>query len=81
MKQFNKFGLVMGANFETVAAMFAAFYGAKWLNAHYPKGFDWAAVTHVLGLLLIVRSWYVVLRILIRDQKASDDTSEKESSK
>ncbi len=72
MKQFHKFGLVMGANFEAVALMAAAFYSAKWLNEHYPKDYDWASVTYVLGLLLIARSWYVVLRVLMRDQKASE---------
>jgi len=77
MKQFHKFGLVMGANFEAVAAMVVAHYAAGYLNEHYPKDFDWATVTYVLGLLLIARSWYVVLRILIKDQKTSDAVSEK----
>ena len=76
MKQFYKFGLVMGANFEAIAAMTAAYYSAIWLNEHYPKNFDWATVTYILGLLLIARSWYVVLRVLIRDQKAAAITSD-----
>ncbi|MBC7531642.1 MAG: hypothetical protein H7318_08700 [Oligoflexus sp.] len=77
MTQFHKFGLVMGANFEAIASMAAAYYSAQWLNAHYPKGFDWASVTYVLGLLLIARSWYVVLRVLMRDQRTSEAASEK----
>ena len=80
MKAFHKFGLVMGANFEAVAAMIAAWYGAQWLNEHYPKDFDWANVTYVLGLILIARSWYVVLRVLIRDQKRSDTATKDDSS-
>ncbi|MBC7661794.1 MAG: hypothetical protein H7249_19030 [Chitinophagaceae bacterium] len=81
MKQFYKFGIVMGANFETIAAMLAAFYSAKWLNVHYPKSFDWSNVTYVLGLLLIARSWYVMLRVLIRDQKVSEIVPKKSESK
>lgn len=81
MKQFHKFGLVMGANFEAIAAMAVAFYSAKWLNEHYPKSFDWASVTYVLGLLLIARSWYVVLRVLMRDQRTSEVGSEKGETK
>ncbi len=72
MKQLQKFGLVMGANFEAIAALFMAYYSAEWLNEHYPKDFNWSAVTYVLALLLILRSWYVMLRTLIRDQKASE---------
>lgn len=71
MKQLQKFGLVMGANFETIAALVVAYYAAEYLNEKYPKDFNWSAVTYVLALLLILRSWYVMLRVLIRDQKAS----------
>lgn len=71
MKQLHKFGLVMGVNFETIAAMVVAYYAAEYLNDKYPKDFNWSSVTYVLALLLIMRSWYVMLRVLIRDQKAS----------
>lgn len=81
MKQLQKFGLVMNANFESIASMAVAFYAARWLNENHPKAFDWAAVTYVLGLLLIVRSWYVVLRVLIRDQKAPEIATAKSESK
>ena len=72
MKQLHKFGLVMGVNFETIAAAVVAYYAADYLNENYPKNFNWSSVTYVLALLLIVRSWYVMLRTLIRDQKASE---------
>ena len=71
MKQLHKFGLVMGVNFETITAMVVAYYAADYLNDRYPKDFNWSSVTYVLALLLIIRSWYVMLRVLIRDQKAS----------
>ncbi|MES2744903.1 MAG: hypothetical protein V4655_05730 [Bdellovibrionota bacterium] len=72
MKDLNKFGLVMGANFETVAAVVVAYYAAEYLNEKYPKDFNWSSVTYVLALLLIFRSWYVMLRVLVRDQKANE---------
>lgn len=72
MKQLHKFGLVMGVNFETIGALVVAYYGAEWLNEKYPKDFSWSSVTYALALLLILRSWYVMLRVLIRDQKASE---------
>ena len=75
MKQLHKFGLVMGANFETVAAVVIAYYAAGYLNDKYPKDFNWSSVTYVLALLLIVRSWYVMLRVLVRDQKATEATA------
>lgn len=72
VKQFHKFGLVMGANFETIAALVVAYYAADYLNENYPKGFNWSSVTYVLALLLILRSWYVMLRVLIRAQKTDE---------
>lgn len=71
MKEYQKFGIVMGANFEAVAFAMAAYYSAIWLDEHYPKSFHWSTVTYVLALILIARSWYVMLRVLIRDQKAA----------
>lgn len=69
MKNFQNFGLVLAANFETIVYMGLAWFMAGYLNENYPKDFDWAKVTYVLGLILIGRSWYVVFRVLIRSQK------------
>lgn len=81
MNQFQQFGLVMGACFESVAALAVAFYAAPWLNERFPQSFDWSSVTYVLGLLLVLRSWYVVLRVLIKDQRTSELSSEKGATK
>lgn len=72
MNQFRKFAYVMGANFETVMWIVAAHFGANWLNENYPKSFDWSNVTYLFALLLICRSWYVIIRMLIRDQRKLD---------
>ncbi len=77
MNQFQQFGLVMGASFESVAALAMAYYAGPWLNERYPQNFDWSSVTYVLGLLLVLRSWYVVLRVLMRDQRTSELSSKK----
>ncbi len=80
MKQLHKFGLVMGANFEAVAALVVAYFAAEWLNEKYPKDFNWATVTYVFALILVARSWYVMLRVLIRGQSADGSKpSEKKS--
>lgn len=69
--QFRKFGLVMSACVETVVFMFAAKLGGDWLNNSFPKSFNWFGVTSLLALIMIVHSWYVILRILVRDEKNS----------
>jgi len=67
--QFRKFGLVMSACVETLIFMFVAKWGGDWLDTHYPQNFSWFAVTSLLALILIVHSWYVILRVLIRDDR------------
>lgn len=80
MKNFQNFGLVLAANFETIVYMGLGWFFAGYLNEHYPRDYDWAKVTYVFALLLIVRSWYVVFRVLIRSQKKlsqEDQTSQR----
>jgi hypothetical protein len=79
MKPVQQMGYLLAANFETLIYIVMAWWGARYLNEHYPKSFDWALVTYVLGLLLILRSWYLVFRSLIKAQKGQD-TEKKESS-
>jgi hypothetical protein len=79
MKPIQQMGHLLAANFETLLYIGAAWWAARYLNENYPKGFDWANVTYVLGLILILRSWYVVFHSLMKAQKAST-TDKKESS-
>ena len=76
MKSYRNFGLVLSANFETIAYIGLAWYLGRYLNEEYPRDFDWSKFTYVFGLLLIVRSWYVVFRVLIRSQKNLNDDKE-----
>ena len=69
--KFRLYALVMGANVETILYMVAGWQLGLWLNENYPKNFDWSAVTYGFALLLIIRSWYVILRIIIKQQKES----------
>ena len=74
MKQnYRLYALLMGANFESVAYLLAAWQGSEWLNENYPKDFSWSMMTYLLALILIARSWYVIFRIMIRDQKSKND--------
>ncbi len=72
MKAYRNFGLVLSANFETICYIGLAWYLGSYLNEHYPRDFDWSKYTYVFGLLLIIRSWYVVFRVLIQSQKNQD---------
>lgn len=66
------YALLMGANFESIAYLLAAWQGAEWLNSNFPKDFDWSSATYLLALILVARSWYVLIRTLIRDQKSGN---------
>ncbi|HYX35048.1 MAG TPA: hypothetical protein VE954_18275 [Oligoflexus sp.] len=79
MKPIQQMGHLLAANFETLLYIGVAWWAARYLNENYPKGFDWAIVTYVLGLILILRSWYVVFRSLMSAQKAGA-TEKKEPS-
>ena len=59
----------MGANFESIAYILAAWQIGDWLNENYPRDFNWSQVTYLLGLLLIIRSWYVIFGVMIKNQK------------
>lgn len=75
--KFKLYSLLMGANVETVLYLVSAWYVAEWLDESYPIGFSWSAITFVFALILIGRSWYVMLRIMIKDQKENSGNGEK----
>ena len=57
---------LLAANFEVVVLILGACEIAKWLNDHYPKGFDWLMVTMVIALIIIIKSWYVLFKEIIK---------------
>jgi hypothetical protein len=79
MKPIQQMGHLLAANFETLIYIGMAFWATGYLNEHYPKSWSWANVTYPLGLILILRSWYVLFRSLMKSQKA-DENQKKESS-
>lgn len=72
IKKHKAYALLMGANFETVAYLLAAWQGGIWLNENYRQDFDWSIVTYILCLILIGRSWYVIFSVMIKSQKESE---------
>lgn len=68
-QKYRAYALVMGANFESIAYILAAWQIGDWLNENYPRDFNWSQVTYLLGLLLIIRSWYVIFGVMIKNQK------------
>ncbi len=78
MKAVQQMAHLLAANFETLFYIGMAWWSARYLNEQYPLGFNWAIVTYVFGLILILRSWYVVFHSLMKAQKSA--VSEKEES-
>jgi hypothetical protein len=72
MKPLQQMGLLLAANFETLIYVIMAWWSARYLNEQFPRSFDWAIVTYVLGLLMILRSWYVLFRSLTKAQKGQN---------
>lgn len=67
------YGLVMGANVETVAYFIAAWWGGDWLNDNYPYNeFNWNTCTFVIAAILILRAWIVIIKVLIKLQKSEE---------
>jgi hypothetical protein len=72
MKPIHQMGHLLAANFETLIYIGMAFWATGYLNENYPKSWSWANVTYPLGLILIIRSWYVLFRSLMKSQKAGE---------
>ncbi len=61
---------LIGVSFEAVAIIFGAALAAKWLDANYPQSFRWLTVTMLLALIVIGHTFYIVLRAIIRIDRA-----------
>jgi hypothetical protein len=72
MKPIHQMGHLLAANFETLIYIVMAFWATGYLNEHYAQSWSWANVTYPLGLLLILRSWYVLFRSLMKSQKEGE---------
>jgi hypothetical protein len=79
MKAIHQMGHLLAANFETLIYIGMAWWASGYLNEIYPRSWSWSNVTYPLGLILILRSWYVLFRSLMKAQKAGE-TDKKESS-
>ncbi|MCX6130839.1 MAG: hypothetical protein NTX25_17505 [Proteobacteria bacterium] len=72
MKPLQQMAHLLAVNFETLIYIGMAWWSGRYLNENYPQNFSWTLVTYAFGLLLILRSWYLVFRSLIRHQKDDD---------
>jgi len=61
-------GYLLAANFETVAIFLLSWKIGQYLNTHFPQNFNWQVVCIILGLAVIIHSWVVLFRSLMRDQ-------------
>ena len=71
--------MLLATQFQAIIFLGAAWYGAESLNEQYPQGFDWLFVTIPLSLILIVHSFYVVFRFIIKKEKKEKREIEKNS--
>ena len=60
------FGYLLAANFEAVAVLLAAWFGGSYLNESMPQNFSWLPVTFAMAGIVIVHSWYVIFKVMIR---------------
>jgi hypothetical protein len=58
---------------EAVALFLAAWWAAQWLDNNYPQNFSWMLVTVGFATLVLVHSWYVIFKLILK-------TSQKDSS-
>ncbi len=65
----------MAVNMETVILMLAGWWVGGWLNTNYPKDFTWIVVTFPIAAVLVVHSWYVLFRSLMRPKNLENETA------
>ena len=60
---------LLAANFEAVAIFYLTWQLGKYLNTNYPQSFNWFMATTGLGLVVIVHTWYIMFRSLMKSQE------------
>jgi len=69
---------LLSVQIQAVIFLLTGWYLAGYLNETYPRSFDWLFVTIPSAILLIVHSFYVVFRFLIKKEKGEKKESLKE---
>ncbi len=57
---------LIAANFEVVVLIIGAWEIAIWLDNNYPVSFDWKLLTMPLAVIIIIKSWYVLFKEIIK---------------
>jgi hypothetical protein len=75
---------LIAAQFQALALLAFAYFAGSWLNDHWPKGFNWYAVTIPISVLGMAQTFYVVVRQVMSEGKTgasgkTDTTASKKS--
>ena len=66
---FKAYALVMSANFEAVAIFISSYYLSQYLKEHYEVSDNVQKIIYGVALVIIFRSWYVMIKQLIKHEK------------
>ena len=66
MKMTKAFGYIIAANFEAVALLVGAWLVGDWLNENVAQNFSWMPITFGAAIVVLVHSWYVIFKTLMR---------------
>lgn len=69
------FTYLIAAQFQAVALLFFAWWAGEWMNEHWPKSFNWYAVTVPVAVLGVAQTFYVVIRQVLREGKTGGSKS------
>ena len=60
---------LLAANFEAVTIFYLSWQLSKYLNTSYPQSFDWTLLCVGLGVAIIIHSWTMMFRSLMKDER------------
>lgn len=63
---------LIGASFEALAILIGATLLAGWLDQNHPIAVKWIVVLLPLSLVVVAHTFYVVLRAILRMERATD---------
>ena len=68
-RNFRAYALVMSANFETVAVFISSYYLSQYFKENYQISDRTQNLIYLISLILICRSWFVMLKQLVKFEK------------
>jgi len=70
------FSYLIAAHVQAVGIIFASWWIAKELDSSYPIGFPWLSITIPFGIIVVVHTFYLILRSLFWQKKAAESSED-----